>query len=182
MPGALSSLIAYSEHSGKLAALIWQAIKCDEVGQDFDQALIGTAPEIPQEALAVLKECIEHSEDEPAARIAEIFKSLQIQHSRLADLYLGFRAHDKPSLSGVIKVLTPSNAELSIYDAALLHADIEKLFRYARGETDKINEPVERQDVERALFFFSIERSAYPGVYDLLARRMPSASPPNNSS
>lgn len=107
MPDALSDLLAYvrgcAAYSVRTSTIL---------------------PEEPVAAVAVLKEVIEHIDDDAAARTFELVSWYQVYRVRMTP--------DIPHPQ------TPQFAE-RMYDTALLHAYANSLYGYARNETNEVD-------------------------------------------
>lgn len=169
MPGALSALCDYAEASAYVAVRLRRAVDGNEIGRMASEEMHSiSAPAIPQDAITILRECIEFSDDEPAESITKLIRTLQVQHARLQ----GFAADCRGENSGsVIVITTPLNADNNVFDAAKLYASTESLFNYARAETDLAPSRLCQNDVLRALVIFHIHERDFPSVYEMISRR-----------
>lgn len=81
MPAALAEICQYADECAeKVIELYPHNAEVSVVAGRFP------VPKFPTELIKVLQDCIEHAEEEDAARIAECIRKLQIQHSRLSKL------------------------------------------------------------------------------------------------
>jgi hypothetical protein len=88
-----------------------------------------TSPHLSENILAVLKECIEFIDDDPATAASELIRHLQIQQTRLRDNISRLRLNDG------IHLITWSNIDQAMRDAAEIYARAMPLFVFARGQS-----------------------------------------------
>ena len=164
-----------------LSAICEHAQKCSEIGLLLREPLANggnvkhlatsiSVPLVTRGSLAVLKECIEYFDDDPAEFIVSLFQKLQIQQARLTSFVADCCGK---AAGGVILVVTEHQADENMYDAAHLYALAAQLFPYARGNTEEAPSPVLGSDLSRALQFFHIDDMQQPTVYRLISERHP---------
>jgi len=124
MPAALSELCQYSQ---KCASALVPLIENAPTTQVSVSASIRDFPAIPDDALLVLRECIEFGSEAVAENIADLIRKLQVQSSRLGgEVWL--------SESG--NTIVPPILIDCVLDALEIYARSTSLFPYARREQD----------------------------------------------
>ncbi|HEX3954628.1 MAG TPA: hypothetical protein VHW90_13700 [Stellaceae bacterium] len=103
-------------------------------------------PQLSENVLALLKECVEFMDEVPAGGVVELIRHLQIQRARLAQGISKLKNNDtaRPILRGLV--------DQAIRDAAEVGARAMSLFPYSRGEPLESIE-VNRQQVHDVLMF-----------------------------
>lgn len=148
MPAALSSVSDYTMKSvqwlraAKLPATIIEA--------DIETAqkvLPGPPPEPEARIFDILKDCVEHADAKPAQAIANLLSAMQIFRSRVWDI--GDRITNPHNYSSV-RALMGREADARIIDAINLRAMTDRLFPFARMETNKAPEPLDLNAVATA--------------------------------
>lgn len=115
-------------------------------------------PQIPQGLVQGLESTIEALEDERVVgRLSSIIGEIQVLDSNMAELHL------KPEAGG--------NIDSFLRRAALIHAQTESLYEFARGETEVIKHPLDWGDVRRGLQIARVYENTHPDVYGLIERR-----------
>jgi hypothetical protein len=84
-------------------------------------------PTLSDNVLNSLQECIEVIDDDPAEAIIQLIGHLQLQRSRLEEYISRARLNDPTHLVSL------SNIEHAMYDAAEIHARTSTLFPFSRG-------------------------------------------------
>jgi hypothetical protein len=87
-----------------------------------------SAPRLPRNVLALLKECIEFADAIPAETMAELIRKFQVQNFRLIEDLSRLRLNDG------IHVLLWANIEQAMRDAAEVYARAAVLFPFSRGD------------------------------------------------
>jgi hypothetical protein len=108
------------------------------------------APKLPEDALPILKECIESSEPEAAKALSEIATMLQIRNSRFHALLI--KIPEKIVSTMHISVLSSYDVRRRIIDFIELQAKTSKLFDYARGKSEHVDQTFTLQDITNAAF------------------------------
>lgn len=89
LPLALTELCGYAIRCMEGVERIRECVRADgnlDRGRALAVANELAAPEIPLDALAVIKECIEYSDDVAAEAMAVLMRHIQLHHTRLGDL------------------------------------------------------------------------------------------------
>lgn len=124
LPSALASIMDYSEQC--LTAM--NGLR----GQCVGHTLPSPVPEppglieTPDDALALMRDYVEHANDEAALAIATLISKLQVQRSRSAEVFR--HAHGIPARATPLSL----NLETYLVDAAELYARAAVLFGHAR--------------------------------------------------
>ena len=117
-------------------------------------------PDFPSDATDILKECIEHAEEEDGKKIAECIRKLQIQHSRVSSFFQ----------SSTPRAL-PYSFDSMIIDTVSLHAYCSMLFPYARIEDAYQSSQTFELQTSISLHSLKIYEETFPSVYKLLRAR-----------
>lgn len=88
-------------------------------------------PDVPAEAVKVLRECIETADEGPRDAIATMLEHLQIQHSRLA----GTATDIVPPSSMIVM---PQRLSSNVADTVAILARVNLMFDYARRQREDI--------------------------------------------
>jgi hypothetical protein len=113
----LHALRPYFRPDGSL-----DSTQADKAGADW------TTPALPQNVLAVVKECIEFVDDGPARTLAVLIRQFQVQHVRLNDGISRLRRHDG------VRLILWAHVQQAIRDAAEVYGRTSAAFPFARGE------------------------------------------------
>lgn len=164
MPVALSEIIEYAEQ----ALIALKAVPSPAEGRLLiDMPVTWSTPalpNIPSNAIEVLKTCIESAEHGSRAQIAKLLEHLQICNSRLHGLFNDEIASDHKSV-------TSHNMHAYFADFLELQLRCDRMFKYARRERMEIDYRPALQDLSTHAIFLDLEH--YPGFQDALKKRYP---------
>lgn len=163
MPLALSAIVEYARNTADVALrLLPYARGTYTRGSASEESMHNFAvPNLPQDIIITLKECIEFADDANADRIADLLGDLQVHISRLSG-----HINRLPSVSR-------DTIERDIIDAAKIYASAGTLFNYARRETDDPPESVSLSEMQTSLRQCGIDVSAFPEIYTTVQRSYP---------
>lgn len=127
LPHALSELAGFCEESAAYFIEVHDTFTGWSSWADLEMPL-KQPPEIPTDIFPIFTQCIRTAETQVAENLAQLLSSLQVHRSRMHDL------HAMPTSSS----LRTANAARLAFDylvpLALIRANIDKLFDFARGE------------------------------------------------
>lgn len=163
LPLALAEIGSYADQTARnLLALIVQCreetLPPDSVGDDF-------VPALPSDTLKSLADFIEFSDSVNIDVLASTVAVVQIHHSRL----LGLRLDNHAPLRS--RIITRSNLEESIVDAAIIQAGAASAFNYARRRRAEMPDALLWDDVTRALRNMGFWDDEHPRVHEYVTRR-----------
>lgn len=125
------------------------------------QTLEKKPPELPQSFQAVFKECIRNAEPQEGELLSEVLRKLQIQNSRLQNLY------DKEICEGSKMFVTPHNIKSYFHDVLFIKALVDILYPYARGGVlDSFK--VSQKEITSALAVLDIGQSYQDSLTQLI--------------
>jgi hypothetical protein len=131
LPLALSQLAQYATSCIKglhdLRPYFRAVHSANDLAQRGHKCTAWELPLLSDNVFNSLKECIEVIDDEPAQAIVALIGHIQIQRSRLEEYISRARLNDPTHL------VTLSNIEHAMYDAAEIHARTSTLFPFSRG-------------------------------------------------
>jgi hypothetical protein len=119
MSAALSEICVYAQDCAAKIATLYE-----NVGTARSAWRSVPTARFPIEAIKMLRDCIEHTDGDAAAPIIALIKTLQIQHSRVRELFT----------KDADTVAYSYECNMYLSDAIEVHADASGLFYYARSQ------------------------------------------------
>lgn len=163
LPEALSELILYFRFCSRLLVEAWPRVQGE--GNQLKTPLENTPPDTPTDYKEIFSNCIKYAEPDVGDRLAFILMRLQIQKARIT----GFSEMFTPDSE---TIPTLGNALNYLYDLALLHALVSKLYPFARG-MDKFDPSMPTYDeIVNAYQNFDMHPEDYEGLLEDARRRV----------
>lgn len=157
LPLSLSEISDYATLSIKLLNYFAPAS-----GPNRVMAAAPTLPSFPADAVSVISECVRYADDKVVGDLSTLLSKLQIQHSRLKDLFE--RAmHTNQHLSRF-------RAVGGMIDAAEIHAKAASLFAYGRNTSD-LRSRSSREEIDSAFIVAGIVTVDEQDLNEILQRR-----------
>jgi len=160
LPNALTQLCSYADDS-----VTFMSILRREANQRRapDQQLPGLRPppEIPTDSVGIIRECIEHADQEPAKEMADLLSKLQIQNTRMVGTQAQLRANILPAIHSLDDYLL---------DALEIFARASALFEYARRETDEVPNGIDYENMTNAANLCGIREHEFRSVHERMVR------------
>lgn len=166
LPAALASMGDYT------AATVWWLTDARLPAQimevDADTSKRVPPGHLPQPEISVfdiLRECVEHSDPEPAQVIAGLLSKMQVHRSRLSAL------HDRltnPRHYSAARVLLGAEIDQYIAHAVTLHAMCDRLFPFARMKTNAAPAPIDLDAVTAAFHECGLSEVKETGAWNKL--------------
>lgn len=171
LPLTLSSICEYTQRCAEVLKEIYAA---RDNGLIPTTTVVPPLPSVPEQAISGLKEMVETGPKEIVRRLAKLIKEIQIQDARLHDLAVNLVEDNRLHI-----IVTETNIETYIIEAAEIYALAASFFGYARQETEAAPLDIGRERISGALHYFTIYDHDYPEVYRMLDILWP-ANPPMN--
>lgn len=169
LPLALTELCGYAIRCMEGVERIRECVRADgnlDRGRALAVANELAAPEIPLDALAVIKECIEYSDDVAAEAMAVLMRHIQLHHTRLGDLLARLQSSQRE------RIVLAINVDTALLDAAEIYARSEALFGFARGGGNGQLLP-EADGIRRALWIARVDDVTCEQAYSMAMRWRP---------
>jgi len=162
LPLALTALCDYASECMKWAERIRNCVNADgglDQARAQQSANEWVVPNIPQDAVSVLKECIEYAGDEAAEAMSNLMLHLQIHHTRLTYIVsdLRFDASERTVGAG--------NVDTALVDAAEVYGRCSTLLPFARGACDGPFSP-QAKSIRQALLHAQVDENTCEHAYD----------------
>lgn len=154
------TLSGISEYIGKCAPLLVTIHdKCKD-GVLPKEIPIPEFPSLPVEAIAGLKEMVEFSYPAERTYISKLLARIQIQSTRIAGM---IQEHLRPE-----HITSSDNLDAYLIDAAAIYARSSSLYKFARGDEDKMPIQVTNREVAVALHNMRIFDETYDRLCKIL--------------
>ena len=170
LPLAVNLVMDYAERSARALNAIYRTFDNDG-NLKVEPRATATRPEIPPEAMPVLREFIEAGQGTLRSAAVELLSKLQNHSSRLRSLF----GWPRDAQERAVPVRT--NVEDSIIDAAEIHAMCDELLRYARRERRDVRLELDKRSVARALLIMGLELEGAKSLAETLDRRYAEPKP-----
>lgn len=132
---------------------------------------VDAAPEVPPEALVVLRKCIETVDVESNyVALATLLEKLQIQNSRLQLT----RAHIEPPTPSIVIRHTIESDAADLFE---IRQRMNAIWVYARRLTDQIAEAITADSMKTDAFFQDFQADEYPHLAEMLEKRVEEPAP-----
>jgi hypothetical protein len=166
---ALSAITDYCERSVRWLEKAREPAKETERIAGPNRVQVDAVPEMDEERLLILRDCVETAEADVSDKILELFAKLQVQQARIADL------HDNLSTFGTKKrVVVGIGHEIDGYivDTIELRALSDNLFGFARAGLD-LRAPIDPQAIYNAFSLLDLDEFNHAAVYQKMNERHP---------
>jgi hypothetical protein len=169
LPAALASVDDYA-----VACVRWlreasgPARRAERQPQVIAEIILDPFPRFEAAATATLRDCVEHVDEEPAKRLADLMSKIQVQSSRLADLDDYLRRYQRldvkrAGLEREIDRFTASAVEIA--------AVASSFFKFARLETNDAPPQLSLEMVSGAFHTCGLEPARDTGAWNALTTR-----------
>jgi hypothetical protein len=169
LPLALTALCNYATECMTWAEKILGCVDADgrlDKNRAQPIAIKWVVPNIPPEAVSVLKECVEYADDEAAEAMSTLMLHLQIHHTRLTYIVSDLR------LDASERTVDAGNVDTALVDAAEVYGRCSTLLPFARGAGDGPFCP-EAGDIQRALLHAQVSEITCEQAYEKAAHWHP---------
>jgi len=123
LPDALKQLDSYCKEATSTLIGLWNdCIQANQIEDNFETSHLS----IPQNVMAVFKECISYADEEFGAHLARVLANLQVFDTRLAEMCNKVRSKDNGAL-------TLYNVKVNIVLLSKIHVFLNKSYKEARG-------------------------------------------------
>ncbi|WP_322885434.1 hypothetical protein U8C32_08565 [Sinorhizobium medicae] len=139
LPLALSKICQYAEESGQVVHLLMRHVQEEQVVIPNPRPVI---PTIPEEALTVLRDLVEHSSQSERRYYFKLISALQVQNSRLSGILYDIQGHGS---------LVPTALNFYALDAAEVYAYASGLYEYARDWDKTVPSGITESEMETAI-------------------------------
>lgn len=161
LPDALSEICAYLEDCVPLLEEVYFRVKS---GEKLKERLDKKPPKLPTNYRSTFRDCIRFSTSEVGDKLSSILQKLQIQQSRIQNLY------NKDIIEGSKISVKLIDAQNHIDDCAEIYSLVSNLFEFAR-RTGPIIEDVSKAHMNNSLFNLHINRKILHEMQDYLKNR-----------
>ena len=163
MPAALAELVDYAEDALEALRKIPEPTAAIAILHPPTGWVPPPLPRVPNDAVAVLRTCIETADLGPRQEIASLLAHLQICNSRLYGLF------NDEFVANSRLVITQRDMHTHFADFVELHLRSDRMIKYARGEEKEIENPTCLSSIMTRAIFANLEN--YPGFKEALAQR-----------
>lgn len=131
LPQALSELLSYFVDCAHMVDIAWQHMSYDKGSSRI--GFTNRCPIVPEKVWEIFKLCMQVSDPKIGNYLAEILVDIQVNHSRMKELYS--QLSDKNGIR-------LNKTDLIVYAYALgkLYVMVDNTFNYSRGESDSISD------------------------------------------
>jgi hypothetical protein len=160
---SLSSICEYASKSAEASKALLD--QCDKDGNLPPRAglKIPLLPELPTEAIHVLRDLVESVDLSETRTVATLIADIQVQQARLATSIAEAGATER--------IATSWNFEEYLIDCGRIYARASSLFSFARRRSERMQLAIRWSDVKSALRLFGIYDEDYETLDATLVRR-----------